>query len=479
MNPPARSRVALLVGERRVDVAIPAATTLYDALRDVGVDLDAPGVAVVDSTGRSLDRYAATGADLVDGAVLHVVRRGGATGRGPGRGLGRAGREGRQGAAARPVDPLAARPGTSSWWLGAAAAACVVALVVVATGGEGLLAGEGVAGGDGITTRWALVGGLVLAAAGLALLRGRPGTVGAAWPTVAAGLAGAAGAALAVDPGLTGAGRLRVLAALVGALVPVALRWAVGRRNRDPLADVAAPLALVLTVALLVVAATLLLDLPAVLAAAALLGAVPLGLRAVPVLAVSVQDSQLLDVSVVQRMATSVRAPEPPRPAEVNDRTVGRVVGSAERRQDAGTLAVAVAAPLLVPVLVAGLEPGALTRWTAVGTCVLVAAALALAPRTARGGLVRWAPRAAAGAVVVELAALAGTGVVELPTVAVVTVLVLALGAVALSVPIGRGWRSVGFSRLADTVETLATVLALPVALVAGGAVEALRTLAS
>ncbi|GEN80904.1 hypothetical protein [Actinotalea fermentans] len=475
MNPPARSRVALLVGERRVDVAIPAGTTLYDALRDVGVDLDAPGVAVVDSTGRALDRYGATGADLVDGAVLHVVR-GSGSGRGAGRGLGRGARgDRRETAVEAPADPLASRPGGSAWWLGAAAAACVVALVVIA--GGGLLAGDGL--GDDTVTRWALVAGLGVAAAGLALLRGRPGTVGAAWPTLAAALAGAAGAAAAVDPGLTDAGRLMVLAGLVGALVPVTLRWAVGRRHRDAVADVAAPLALVLAVALVVVATTLLLDVPDVLAAAALLGAVPLGMRAVPVLSVSVPDSQLLDVSVVQRTATSVRAPEPQRPAEVNDRTVGRVVGSAERRQDAGTLALAAVAPLLAPVLLAGVEPGALTRWTAVGACVLVATALALAPRTARGGVVRWAPRAAAGAVVLELAAVAAGGVADLPAVAVVAALVLALGAVALSVPIGRGWRSVGFSRLADTVETLATVLALPVALVAGGVIEALRTLAS
>lgn len=462
MNPPARSRVALLVGERRVDVAIPAATTLYDALRDVGVDLDAPGVAVVDSTGRSLDRYAATGADLVDGAVLAVVRRGGARD-------GRPGRPDRRKAADDPVDPMAARPGGSAWWLGAAVAGSAVVLAVAGLG-AGLE--EGVA-------RWAVAGALAATALGLALLRGRPGAVGSAWPTLAAGLAGATAAALGVDRGLADAGRLTVLAALVGALVPVALRWAVGHRHRDAAADVAAPLALVLAVALAVVATTLLLDLPAVLAAGALLGAVPLGLRAVPVLSVSVPDEQLLDVSVVQRTATSVRAPEPPKPAEVNDRSVGRVVGGAERRQDAGTLVLAAAAPVLVPVLLAGLGTGALARWTALASCAFVATALALGPRTARGGLVRWAPRAAAGVVVVELAAVGAGALADGPALAVVVALVLALGAVALSVPIGRGWRSVGFSRLADTVETLATVLALPLALVAGGVVEALRLLAS
>ena len=77
VNAPARSRVAIRAGDRQVDVAIPSGASVYDALRDVGVDLGDGDVAVVDSTGRALDRYAATGADLVDGAVLHVVRRGG------------------------------------------------------------------------------------------------------------------------------------------------------------------------------------------------------------------------------------------------------------------------------------------------------------------------------------------------------------------------------------------------------------------
>lgn len=472
MNPPARTRVALHVGASRLDVAIPAGATLYDALRDLGVDLGDPSVSVVDATGHALDRYGATGADLVDGAVLTVVRRGGAPVRGA-----RARDAGREGVPEAPPDPLVARPGGSAWWLGAAVAGCVVALVILGLGGGGNLVER--LGDVGEPLRWGLVAGLALAAAGLAVLRGRPGAVGAAWPTVAAGLAGAAAAVLSVDPGLVGAGRLMVLAGCVGAFVPVVLRWAVGRRDRDAVADVAGPLAVVLAVALVVVATVLLLDLPQVLATAALLGAVPLGMRAVPVLCVSVPDAQLLDMSVVQSMATAVRAPEPTPPGEVNDRSVGRVVGSAERRQDAGTVILAVAVPLLAPLLLASVEPDALTRWTAVATCLLVAGALALAPRTARGGVVRWAPRFAAGALVVELAAFAGGGVVELPDVAVPVAVVLALAAAALSVPIGRGWRSVGFSRLADAAETLATVLALPVALVAGGVIEAVRTLAS
>lgn len=467
MNAPPRTRVAVRVGERQVDVAIPQGATLYDALRELGVDLGDPRVVVVDSTGRALDRYAATGADLVDGAVLHVVSKAG-----PARGRGRRGRA-QPTAPVAPADPLAARPAASAWWLGPAVAGAAVILAVVALGGADVLD----AGGS--PRALVLAAALAVAALGLALLRGRPGVAGSGWPTAAAGLAGAGAAVLTVDPSVAGAGMLMVLCGLVGALVPVALRWAVGRRHRDPVADLAGAVAVVLVVATAVVAATFLLELPAVLAAAALLGAVPLGLRAVPVLSVSVPDEQLLDVSVVQRTATSVRAPEAPPLAEVNERAVVRAVGSAERRQDAGTVTVAAAAPVLAGLLLAGAEPGPLTRWTSLAACVLVALALALGPRTARGAVVRWAPRVAAGLVAIVLAVW-GIGLLrERLVLAVVATVVAGLGAAALSVPIGRGWRSVGFSRLGDTLEGLATVLALPLALVGGGAIEALRTLVS
>lgn len=475
MNAPAMSRVALHVGEHRVDVAVPAGTTLYDALREVGVDLDAPGVSVVDSTGRALNRYGATGDDIVDGTVLHVVHRGGAAARG------RSARRGRDANADVPPDPLATRPAGSAWWLGAAVAGCVVvALVVALDPAEFPSALDDVFRGvQGEVVRWSLVGVLAFAAAGLSLLRVRTDGPGSGWATVAAGLSGTAAAVCTVDPGLAEAGRFMVVAGLVGALVPVSLRWALAHRQRHPAADVAAPVAIVLAVALVVTTLTLMLGLPVALAAGVLVGGAPLGLRMVPSLSVSVPDSHLLDLSVVQRTATSVRAPEPAPPVQINDRSVGRVVSGAERRQDAGTLTLAVLPPLLVPVLLAQADPGPITRWSALATCVFVAVALALAPRTARGELLRWAPRAAAGVVLVELAVIAALGVADLPPVALVGTMLVALAAALLSVPIGRGWRSVGFSRLADTFEAMLTVLALPVGLVAGGIIEAVRILTS
>ena len=55
----------------------------------------------------------------------------------------------------------------------------------------------------------------------------------------------------------------------------------------------------------------------------------------------------------------------------------------------------------------------------------------------------------------------------------------LGVGVAGLSLAYQRGWRSVAWSRAADGLESLATVLALPVALVGAGAVELLRSMAS
>lgn len=57
MNAPVRSRVGLRVGDRTLDVAIPSGVPLYEVLREVGVDLDDPNVAVVDSAGRRVELY--------------------------------------------------------------------------------------------------------------------------------------------------------------------------------------------------------------------------------------------------------------------------------------------------------------------------------------------------------------------------------------------------------------------------------------
>ncbi|WP_035063155.1 hypothetical protein, partial [Cellulomonas bogoriensis] len=102
---------------------------------------------------------------------------------------------------------------------------------------------------------------------------------------------------------------------------------------------------------------------------------------------------------------------------------------------------------------------------------------LALQPRTTRGTVARWAPRAAAAALLLQLATL--TTAVDVPGAAPLVLAALGLLIALLAVPLGRGWRSVGFSRVADGLEGLAAVLALPVALVGAGAIELMRQVTS
>ena len=459
------ARVAVRLADRTLDVAVPAGVTVYEVLRAVDVDLDDPRLTLVDSSGARVDLYSTTADDLVDGAVLHVL----APDAGPASG-GRAGRD---------AEPAAARAG-APWWLVLGAVATAVLVAVAGLDAVGASSG-GAAPSLAPLDRLLVAATLALVA--LALAVPRPGPAGGTWPTVVAVLAGAGAGAIGVDPTLPAAGRLVVVAGLAGATTAAAARWALTRRVRDDAADLAAVLLVVLAGAAAVCGGVLLLGLPSAVAAAALLGAVPLALRALPSLCVDVPDEQLLDVSQVSRTAPAVRAPRPQPLGPVNGRMVHRSLQGAERRRTAGTVVLALVAPVAGPVLLAT-GPGGLPGWGALVACLLVAVVLGLAPRTARGTVVRWAPRGAAVLLLVGIglvaavgqgpAGVADGGPAGTTAVTVVAVL-LALLVAAVSLPIGRGWRSVGWSRAADALEGLATVLALPVALAGAGLIELLR----
>ncbi|NKY12599.1 hypothetical protein, partial [Cellulomonas hominis] len=103
----------------------------------------------------------------------------------------------------------------------------------------------------------------------------------------------------------------------------------------------------------------------------------------------------------------------------------------------------------------------------------------ALQPRSARGPVARWAPRVAGALVLVEVAVLGGPRIGADAVVVAVACVVLAAVAAAVGVALGRGWRSVVASRVADAVEGLGVVLALPAALVAADVIETLRRVTS
>lgn len=452
------ARLGLTLGDRSVDLAVPHAMSLAEALRTAGVVLG-PRTVVVDSGGRPVDVYSAAGGDLLDGSVLHVVERAAPGGRAAT--ATRAEDDHR-----RPADPLGARP-SAPWGL---AVATVAAVVVLGT----VLLDPGAA--PAVRTPVAVL--LLALAAALVPVATRRGA--GVWVTCAVVSCAAAGAAAAVPPAVPEVGRLAVAAALVAGTAAAALRWGTARRRRDPAEDVAAVVAVVLGGTAVVSGSVLALRLPAVLAAAVVLGAVPLALRVLPVAGLDVPDEQLLDVTPVARTVSVVRAPSTPSPGRVSTGMVRRTVHAADLRRDAGTVLLVVVAVTAAATVLLQAPDGWLEQRAAVAAIALVAVTLALQPRTSRSPAVRWAARTGWVALVLLLAAAPAVGATTVGSGAwAVAPVLLGLGVAVLSLAYQRGWRSVAWSRAADGLEALATVLALPVALLAAGSVELFRSLAS
>ncbi|MEV7973576.1 hypothetical protein [Cellulomonas sp. NPDC089187] len=443
-------RVGLHLGPRRIDVALDDARTFAEVLTAAQVP-PVRGLLVLDSAGRVLDLNAPVAAQVEDGALVHVV----APAPRP--------RRGRGGRVLGPVgDDTPRRPLPVGGMLAAGSAVTLaVALIFLWVGSP-----------DGITST---VAGAVIGTAAVALATLSHSTAA----TVAAPVWAGCAAVIASAPQSGPDRRLALVAGLTAAAAIAGIDYLRTRIDRQG-EDLAAVLLAGWGTAAVTCAATLLTTKPTVIAAGLLVGLAPLALRLLPVLSLRVPDSQLIDLAHVSRSAPSVRGTRPRGLGRVNDRQVNRTVHAAERRADAGVLLVALLPVLLLPaVLTAALQGGALTRWAGFALVLLLLAVLALQPRTARRAVARWAPRVAAGIVLVEGVLLLGPwlGLVGAASAGIAVALALVLVAVASF--LGRGWRSVLASRLADTAESLAMALVLPAALVAVDLIEILRRVTS
>ncbi|MET0789632.1 MAG: hypothetical protein ABWY33_10355 [Cellulomonas sp.] len=448
---PAQVRLAVDLGGERRDIALRADVVVRDALQAALVPVNLPGVVVLDSTGRQLDLSGLVGAQLADGGVLHVVRPAPAP-------RTRAGRW----AAGRP-DVVTRRPHVEAGaFVLAATLGVVVALVLLLTS-------------TAMADPAAAVVAAVLGLAAVAVALGR--TAAPASATIAGPALGFAAGVLLIDPVDGPTGRLAVTVGLVVATVVAGVRL-IATRAAGAGADDAGVVLVVVALAAAVQSAVLLAELPPVVAAAVVVGAAPLALRLLPTLSLSVPDEQLIDLAHVSRTAASVRSPRPRALGRVNERQVGTSVGHAERRKATATVVLSVLPPALLPVVLVAAEPGTVPGVGALVLSACVVVALVLGPRSARGSVGRWVPRAAAAVVLVELALGAPLEAAWRVPVAVVA-LVLVAGLAALSIALGSGWRSVVASRLADALEGLAVVLALPAALVAADMIETLRRVTS
>ena len=107
-----------------------------------------------------------------------------------------------------------------------------------------------------------------------------------------------------------------------------------------------------------------------------------------------------------------------------------------------------------------------------------VVLALLLSSRRSTVPFLRWVERLGAAAVVVAvLMALLPRVSPDMLVVFAGILLVVGLGSALLVVPVGRGLRSLGWSRTGDIFEALATALSLPAGMLAAGAVEIARAM--
>ena len=206
------------------------------------------------------------------------------------------------------------------------------------------------------------------------------------------------------------------------------------------------------------------------------LAVVVLAARVVPDLVLDVDDDVLLDISRLSVTSWSPREARRPRRRgwRIDDEAVGDVVVAASVEQLATLVGLAVVSAGCSAVLL-----GVLVTQTAVSALsvqlLLLAAAVALT-LTAR------AYRRRSDRTLLRLAALAPALSVGLPVaaslgetwgvVAASAAVVFALALVGVALALGRGFRSLWASRLADLLELLALLAVLPLALWAAGIVE-------
>lgn len=206
---------------------------------------------------------------------------------------------------------------------------------------------------------------------------------------------------------------------------------------------------------------------PQVLWSLVLAGALLLS-RAMPRLAVDVPDRMLVDVDRLAVGAWSARAPRPPEVAV----PVGRVealLARGGRVVDAGAVAIGVSVVVAAPQVVLTATSG-VDRIGAAVLLLAVGAGLLLASRGVRHRIARAALRGA-GTLTLLWGCLPHLG--SLPGWALpwtlLALLLVAAALVGIAVAVGRGWRSVAWSRRADVAEIVTGAVALAALVVASG----------
>lgn len=226
-------------------------------------------------------------------------------------------------------------------------------------------------------------------------------------------------------------------------------------------------------------AAGVLFDWSLVATAALVVGVAPVVVRALPSTSLTVDPTQLIDTDRLSTTIWAVRERHAGRRRRVTSLDVRERVARARAVVSVGTGYAAVGAALGGWVVALGDPLSTIAPWSAWVLPGVAAVAMGYQARSVRDRVARYAMLGAAASLTVAAAVAVVAAhpgwAVWLVAVTVVVATLTVVGAVALS----GGYHSTRMSRLADRVEALAVVLALPFGVVAAGGIEGLRRFTS
>lgn len=447
-----RRRIAVCDGVHRHELALSPGTSLATALGGLGVQLIPGQCVLLDGVGNEVDPTAPA-EELVDGALFTVIDVRDAV-----RPL------------ARTASPAKLGRVLSLWWLLAALGiACLaVQFLVPAT--------------LDATQRWVVA--LTLAVGATASGIGWAVRANRSQPLATAASMGpvllAFGAAIIAVPPLTSGGVHVAVCAGCLAAATLASMLAVIIRSAADRAELGITAAVFIGVAL-VWGVVLVGGLPASAAAAITMGLIPLVLRVLPSLVLDVPAGMFIDYPRFQIARWSVRE-RAPRPVEsVPATAASTLIETSTAQLTAGTALLSALAALSAPLALSP-TPGDDASVSIGRVCLAACLVLSLLLSTRHVSIraLRVMPSLAA-AVIVCVVAHAVSRQISTATAAIVAAIFLACAVVAglLAIPLGRGSRSLVWSRLADLVEWCAVVLALPSALLAAGVFGMVRGMMS
>jgi hypothetical protein len=455
---PERRKIVVLDGDRRVDAAIPIDDSLRSALLALGYLLEAGRHAVLDRSGAEAD-LDAPGSELQDGSMFSIVDLQLAA---PGR------------PDASPTPSTVADDRAPLWWLIGTLGVVVSVVSLIDAGGDATLH----FGAERMVATLVLAGGAVASAVFWAMRKPRNASAESLAMLAPLALAFAAGV-VAIDPALEASVHLSVVTGLFAAGVLSALLAATVDALRLRAAAVTA--AIILLALGAVWGASLMAGLDAAAAAAISAGGVPLALRFLPSTLVNVPDGHHINYRHFMSNRWTVRGDVPESPDSIEPGPVRDVVEASSARLVTGVVLLSAVAAVFLPLALAGpLADGGFVVGGAIGLVATLTISLLLSPRHYATPVLRWVPRAACA--VVALVAAIAIGSMFGDTVVLVvaaSLLVTGIGAAVVLVPIGRGARSLAWSRLADFFEWMAVALSLPAGLLAADVLNALRGMMS